>query len=389
MDQTTVVIITVSAILMLTVHVDAGPTVSLQTGNAVLPVDTKPRTLITEVYCSPSSSSTTTTTPSPYSCTCNINPPTIPVNAPFDCWRLTTNENYKVYFIGTQAGSTKLSSDVTPTIDAKNTASGTTVYTLTVTDNEQDALSYSMTQKPDSGYFTIGPSDGIIRTAVDMKTVPEDTVICTVSVSDGINTVKNFIVTIKLSSEPKHSSFHHQPTRNGQLTETQRRYTLTTLTFTDPDTTQTLVPECSVEPADESYKFTYETNTRRLKLVSLTSGQKLLTTQTTNRVHHHLLGVRCYLYSTVDVLTVFVSQHQRGRCRTPATYLLHHASQQSGVSSCHLGLTVTDPEQNAITSVALQSGGNNDLFRYISNHHPHLQHRLRRRQHQQPPRSAC
>ncbi|XP_025092366.1 uncharacterized protein LOC112562950 isoform X2 [Pomacea canaliculata] len=241
MDQTTVVIITVSAILMLTVHVDAGPTVSLQTGNAVLPVDTKPRTLITEVYCSPSSSSTTTTTPSPYSCTCNINPPTIPVNAPFDCWRLTTNENYKVYFIGTQAGSTKLSSDVTPyylqikctdwtgdtilpnylevdilpnqqpiitgypavttsTIDAKNTASGTTVYTLTVTDNEQDALSYSMTQKPDSGYFTIGPSDGIIRTAVDMKTVPEDTVICTVSVSDGINTVKNFIVTIKLSN---------------------------------------------------------------------------------------------------------------------------------------------------------------------------------------------
>lgn len=80
-------------LVLLCCSINQGPTVSLQTGNAVLPVDTKPRTLITEVYCSPSSSSTTTTTPSPYSCTCNINPPTIPVNAPFDCWRLTTNES--------------------------------------------------------------------------------------------------------------------------------------------------------------------------------------------------------------------------------------------------------------------------------------------------------
>ena len=37
-------------------------------------------------------------------------------------------------------------------------AIGSPVYTLTVTDAEQDAITYSMTQSPDSGYLTIGAS---------------------------------------------------------------------------------------------------------------------------------------------------------------------------------------------------------------------------------------
>ena len=43
--------------------------------------------------------------------------------------------------------------------------------------------------------------DGIIRTAVDLRTVTTDTITCTVSVTDGKNTVNNFVVTVKLTSE--------------------------------------------------------------------------------------------------------------------------------------------------------------------------------------------
>ena len=48
---------------------------------------------------------------------------------------------------------------------------------------------------------SLSVGDGIIRTAVDLRTVTTDTIICTVSVTDGKNTVNDFVVTVKLSSE--------------------------------------------------------------------------------------------------------------------------------------------------------------------------------------------
>ena len=47
----------------------------------------------------------------------------------------------------------------TGTIDANTgLAIGSVIYAVTVTDNENDAITYSMTQNPDSGYLTLGTS---------------------------------------------------------------------------------------------------------------------------------------------------------------------------------------------------------------------------------------
>nr|KAG5688776.1 hypothetical protein BaRGS_030645 [Batillaria attramentaria] len=90
--------------------------------------------------------------------------------------------------------------------------------------------------------------------------------------------------------------------------QTQPGFTLITLTFSDPDNTGAvkLEPECSVDPSSESFKFHYETNTRRLTLSSTIPSETLLDYEKTK---HYLITCSVfdgYLYSEGDVLTVNV-----------------------------------------------------------------------------------
>ncbi|XP_070209794.1 cadherin-related family member 1a-like [Littorina saxatilis] len=357
-------------------------------------------------------------------CVCNL-VRTIPANGPFDVWKLNNNNNnnnqvninvnekdFKAYFVGTaQATSTidydtqrthliiaRCASPTTPftasvTIEVDilpnqqpvisnypsassqpltaNQANpiGTTVYTVTANDPEGDALTYTMTQSPDRNWLTIGASNGIIRTAVDTRVITSESIVCTVTVSDGHdNTVNNFIVTVRFQNLNSRPYITNLPSSINVTEDQIGGFDLgRTLTYGD-DTPQTnqaaLEPDCSVDPVSESYKFTYETGTRKIKLNTITTGQTLLDFETTDKYLITCVVFDGYLYSEGDVLTMHVNNVNEAPVFNAATYYCTLAESNAGVSTCDLNLVVTDPEQNAIPTLELLQGNNSDRFRY-------------------------
>ncbi|XP_076456442.1 cadherin-99C-like isoform X2 [Babylonia areolata] len=337
---------------------------------------------------------------------------TIPDNGPFDVWRLSGDTDFKVYFIGTTSGTNALDyqtlrthyvvttctetdtgtgavttgtatlmikllpnqqpsitsypSAVTSEYDAQSgIAVGTSLYQVTVTDSENDAITYSMTQEPDSGYLAIGSADGAIRTAVDLRTVTTAQVICTITVSDGTNTINDFKVTVKFNNLNTRPEIVNLPATINVTEDRTTGFTLTTLTFTDTTPqTLTLEPECSVDPVAESYKFTYEVGTRKLKLNTINAGETLLDFETTEKYLITCVVNDGFLQSQGDVLTMHVNNVNEPPVFSQSLYYCTMPESDAGVSSCDLGLTVTDPELDTITTLELLTGNNSERFRY-------------------------
>ncbi|XP_070209665.1 uncharacterized protein [Littorina saxatilis] len=184
---------------------------------------------------------------------------------------------------------------------------GTTIYTVTANDPEGDALRYIMTQSPENNWLTIGAYDGVIRTAVDTRVITSDYIICTVTVSDGHdNIVNNFIVAARFQNLNTRPYISNLPS-NITVTEVQTSgFVLETLTYGDdtPPTNHTaLEPDCSVNPVSECYKIIYESETRQLKLKTITTGQ--LDFKTTSKYLITCVLSDGYLSSEGDVLTMY------------------------------------------------------------------------------------
>ncbi|XP_070208597.1 cadherin EGF LAG seven-pass G-type receptor 1-like isoform X2 [Littorina saxatilis] len=278
-------------------------------------------------------------------CRCNLNR-TGQVDGVFDVWIFPsqngTDHGYKAYFLGTAKATSSLKYDkvksytlqifcvtssggngetasanlevdilpnqqplipeyptvtTTPINASSNTLVGRIVYQVNATDPENDALRYSMTQIPDDNFLTIGASDGIIRTAVDTRKIPTDSIVCTVSVTDGKNTVNDFSVTIKF--------------------KTQQLKLWAPLDF---EKTDKYLITCTVFDG--------------------------------------------FLSSEGDVLTVHVINVNEAPVFSATTYFCTLSESRSGVSTCHLGLTVTDPDQDAIPTLKLLPGNSSERFRY-------------------------
>ncbi|KAK7483133.1 hypothetical protein BaRGS_00025629 [Batillaria attramentaria] len=234
---------------------------------------------------------------------------------------------------------------------------------MSVTDNENDLISYSMTQEPNIGAFTIGARDGIIRTAVDLRTLTVDTVVCNVTVTDGHNTLPAFPVTVRLTNLNERPVISNLPATINVTEDRVTGFDLLTLTFSDDDNVA-LEPTCSVDPVAENYKFTYEVGTRKLKLNDIQTGETLLDFETTNKYLITCFVYDGFLYSEGDVLTMFVNNVNEPPVFDQTLYFCTMEESNAGVSSCDLGMTVTDPELNTITTLELAQGNNSERFRY-------------------------
>ncbi|KAK7091342.1 hypothetical protein V1264_009036 [Littorina saxatilis] len=342
-------------------------------------------------------------------CRCNLNR-TGQVDGVFDVWIFPsqngTDHGYKAYFLGTAKATSSLKYDkvksytlqifcvtssggngetasanlevdilpnqqplipeyptvtTTPINASSNTLVGRIVYQVNATDPENDALRYSMTQIPDDNFLTIGASDGIIRTAVDTRKIPTDSIVCTVSVTDGKNTVNDFSVTIKFKNINTRPEITYLPHSISVKEDAIVGLLLTTLTLRDttPQPNNTVLETyCVVEPAAESSKFTYKSETQQLKLWAPLDFEK------TDKYLITCTVFDGFLSSEGDVLTVHVINVNEAPVFSATTYFCTLSESRSGVSTCHLGLTVTDPDQDAIPTLKLLPGNSSERFRY-------------------------
>ncbi|KAK7469933.1 hypothetical protein BaRGS_00036037, partial [Batillaria attramentaria] len=242
---------------------------------------------------------------------------------------------------------------------------GDTVYVVTAADPENSAVTYRMTQSPDNGYFTINPGTGEITVAQSLKTVTDSSVTLTVEACDvRACSTRDLTVTVPIIDLNARPSIDNLPTTITVPETLAGGTVLETLTVTDangqtPDTT------CSFSPVDESYKFSFETNTNRIRLANLATGQTLLDYDSgTTQYKVTCVASDGYLSSENDVLTINVQNVNEAPVFPQTMYYCTLTESEAGSSQCNLDLSATDPEGDVVT-YSLMSGNNSERFTYL------------------------
>ncbi|GFO39996.1 protocadherin fat 1, partial [Plakobranchus ocellatus] len=109
----------------------------------------------------------------------------------------------------------------------------TNIYTVTVTDDEDDPYTFSITTVPNVDYFTIGTATGIIETTIDLRAATVDVVTITVSVTDGTHTIDDFNIFITINNMNDRPEITNLPASVTIPETTVGGFQLITLTFND------------------------------------------------------------------------------------------------------------------------------------------------------------
>ncbi|ESP00848.1 hypothetical protein LOTGIDRAFT_173039 [Lottia gigantea] len=141
---------------------------------------------------------------------------------------------------------------------------------------------------------------------------------------------------------------------------------ITVLSFTDPDPYQDIEPICSVWPASEKYKFTFESNSNKLKLADDINEPEPLDYETTNQYKITCILYDGYLYNEDAYVNLAVLDVNEEPIFKEESYSCSLYESEIGVSQCDLGLTVTDPDSDKLDLVLL-SGNNSERFSLINN----------------------
>ncbi|KAK7469931.1 hypothetical protein BaRGS_00036035 [Batillaria attramentaria] len=254
----------------------------------------------------------------------------------------------------------------TASVSATGASVGDTVYTASATDPEGNSITYQMTQSPDSGYFDIDPNTGEITVARSLEAVTDLSSTLTVTACDpkGCN-ADTLTVTVPITDQNTAPSIDNLPATVSVLETATAGHILETLTITDAQG-QRVTTTCSVSPASESYKFAYDTVSKRLKLATVSSGQTLLDYDSGTRQYK----ITCIaddgaLSSSGDVLTVNVENVNEAPVFSSSMYYCTLTESDAGVSQCSPNLLALDPDGDTIIYTFLP-GNNSERFTYSS-----------------------
>ncbi|KAK6167551.1 hypothetical protein SNE40_021550 [Patella caerulea] len=341
---------------------------------------------------------------------CNI-ASTSPRDGPFQVWTEDDGASYQLYYVESKTTSKVLNATITPEYDLTIECSDDTdttatdavlvvtvqgnqppeatgvpttttisvsspnyqninsvVHSLSVTDPENDLLSYTMYSDPDLGYFTIDAYSGEIKTAVDLKTATVEEIPLYINVSDGHNTIGPLKVTIKLTDMNQRPVFSNLPANITIKEDATAEQVITILTFNDDSVPFDAEPQCSVWPNSEKYKFTYDTRSRKLELASqaVTGQDKPLDYESTNFYNITCYISDGYLYNEGDYINLSVLDVNEEPVFKETSYSCILYESEIGVSQCDLPMTVTDPDNDNV-NLALLSGNNSERFSLVDN----------------------
>ncbi|BFZ11419.1 hypothetical protein BsWGS_14458 [Bradybaena similaris] len=325
-------------------------------------------------------------------CTCTVNSN----NDPFETWWLPGDAGYFVYYDNTarltpgssytlkvdcksgnegSAQTQMLTVEViknqppvitnynkdSVTIDGKSTRQYDTIYTVGYTDPEKDTVTFTMTQSPDLGHFTIGVGDGMVRANTDMRSALADTYTLTIAANDSHNLVSNFQLVVTVANRNSQPQLTNLPTTITIADTAKKGDNIIDLILFDPDQFVPQDPVCVPRNSSDQKRFIFDMRNNQIKV----AYDGALDEGTSRTITFNCSWSDGYLTSDPsEVLTLNITDVNKPPVWSSESYFCSIDEGKAGGPSCSLGATVQDPEENFFT-VETVTSSNERLFTYF------------------------
>ncbi|KAK3087337.1 hypothetical protein FSP39_004813 [Pinctada imbricata] len=329
----------------------------------------------------------------PYNCDVSL---TVPTNAPFRVQKATDTDLFGVYTFNPSPGNTmfdyatttlytvevrcidsnsnarsaNLSIDVqdnnlleftnlaaTVSQNAATTGDNTEIFDVSYSDALGLTVTFAMTSLPATTSFTIDASTGKIKTARELRFETYTTIVLYVTVKDGKISVTDKL-TVQLTNVNNVPYYTNLPASISINEDTAAGTLLYTLTAYDGDAGATLTYAMNVDPAADSGKFTFNTNTLQL---SLTNGQ---TFDYETRTYYN---VTFTVYDTMATGGPFVLDVNINNINEPcyfdrSYYYASFSEATAGSVTYNPGFVISDYDGASTYTLSFRTGNNSQRF---------------------------
>ncbi|XP_059170284.1 protocadherin Fat 1-like isoform X2 [Physella acuta] len=249
----------------------------------------------------------------------------------------------------------------TVTVTATSTPQYSNIYTVAYTDADGDAILFSSSSTPSSGYFTVGAADGTVRTAIDLQAATTLSHKVSISATDSFNTVNSaFVLYVEIVGFNTAPDMTSLPATVSLSEDATAGRIIVNLGVTD-DSGSSLTPVCTSGSSADDSKFTYDQLSG--SLVVAYNGAFDYETKSSYTITCTVTDG--YLSST-KILNLIVANVNEIPKFDKTEYFCQLDEGTAGSSSCQLNAVITDPEDGTPRSVYFLATNNGNRFSYVS-----------------------
>ncbi|KAL3891842.1 hypothetical protein ACJMK2_004087 [Sinanodonta woodiana] len=250
----------------------------------------------------------------------------------------------------------------TATRSASTTIIGTSIFTVTATDLDNSALTYSIeASDPSTSIFQINSVTGVVTNTQHLKYVLVSVYYLTIKVTDGKDST-NGTLTISLTNVNTAPTIQNLDSSISVLETTASGSAIYTLDIVDPNAGDNVTTSYSVSPADKSSLFSFDSTTYKLSLSSTLDYE----TQSSFTIKFTVTDGKAS--SGPYTLTITVIDENEACSFDRSTYFTSAYEASSGLGPMDPAFIVSDPDNGDTYTLSIQASasGSSDYFKIDS-----------------------